>query len=324
MSTQVEPLEHTVNPAAAATILSDLIAVLLPAASQAVVGQPASKPARTSTVTGDYSSRSSNSSLAATWVPLLLRLTAALEQAMRFEAQWGPSQPELEASNVFGRWGALFAKHFPFGAAWGATYVLLSTKSHAEVNCFDCFAADAPAGQESDRDSTTSSQHALLQWLLDNTPSEQLPAVQQRVLSMLCTAAKVCVSAGGPMQLVQVTDAYSCIFHTAWGVLGRLLPVQAAPTSSNAAAAPAGEGSSSSSTQVSGGTEQQVSAAGAAAPGQHNPAGSSSSRADACCAALSWMPLLGRCFLQASHEMASILKQFAPESASPNNPQQQE
>ena len=281
-STSTEPLDCTVSPAAAATILSGLIAVLLPAATQAIMGQPASTPASNTAATGSISrSRNRNRSLAVTWVPLLLRLTGALEQAMRFEAQWGPSQPELQASHEFDEFPGLLAG-FTQGPAWGATYLLLSQWSHSWYEWLKPLAAPEQTlhGTSS---SSGARRPALLQWLLDNTPTRQLPAVQQRVLSVLCTAAKVCLSTEGPIQLTQVTEAY--IFHTAWSVLGRLLPVNTAPTGSTTAAQTSGVGSSSQGIGVA-----------APATGQ-NPAGAASSNADA---AMSWLSLLGRCFLQAS------------------------
>jgi hypothetical protein len=306
-----EPHEHRVSPASAASVLSGLFAVLLPAATHAVM-----EPASNSTAT---SSRSRNRSLAATWVPLLLRLTGALEQAMRFEAQWGPSQPELQALKPFKFWGG-FAKIFPQGAAWGATFVLLSTEAHATLNGFDLFAPKPTAGQEVHGGDHTScsSKPALLQWMLDNTPTRQLPAVQQWVLSALCTAAKVCRSAEGSNQLGQVTMAYSCIFHTAWSVLARLLSDKATPYGSNAAATTAGASSSSSSSQGLGALEQQETAAAAA--GQQDPARGSSSHA---ATALSWLSLMGRCFLQASQQTTSTLQQCAA-SASLDDSQQED
>jgi hypothetical protein len=309
-STSTEPLDCTVSPAAAATILSGLIAVLLPAATQAIMGQPASTPASNTAATRSISrsrNRNRNRSLAVTWVPLLLRLTGTLEQAMRFEAQWGPSQPELQASHEFDEFPGLLAG-FTQGPAWGATYLLLSQWSHSGYEWLKPLAAPEQTlhGTSSSSDAR---RPALLQWLLDNTPTRQLPAVQQRVLSVLCTAAKVCLSTEGPIQLTQVTEAYRCIFHTAWSVLGRLLPLRTAPTVSSTAAQTAGVGSSSQGIGVA-----------APATGQ-NPAGAASSNADA---AMSWLSLLGRYFLQASQQMATNLEQCAAETAPGSDTQQQQ
>jgi hypothetical protein len=289
--------------------------VLLPAATQAVLEQPVSTFANASNTTATGSSSSSNSGRAGNWLPLLLRLTAALEQAMRFEAQLGSSLPELAASKVLGRWCGI-AQEFPSGAAaWGATYVLLSPQAHADL---DWFTTNSPAERAFDREraiSSENSQPVLLRWMLDNTPTTQLPAVQQPVLSMLCTAAKLCISAHSTIQLVQVTEAYRCILPTAWSVLARLLPQQAAATDSNAVAVATGEGSSSQS--PSGREQQETAAAAAAAISQQIPADKFSSHADA---ALSWLSLLGRCFLQASRQLASSLQPCAAEPASTSSP----
>jgi hypothetical protein len=325
-----------VSPAAAASVLSGLIARLLPAATQVVMGEASGTPKSTTTTSSSSSSAhvaassgssrsrssSSNSSLAATWVPLLLRLTGALEQAMRFEAQWGPSQPDLNASQVLHHWGGMAGK-FPQGLAWGATYMLLSQQRHAVQDHFSYW-LETKAGQlliDRLQDvvcTRHSHQPALLQWMLDNTPLQQLPVAQQRVLSLLCTAAKVCLSAEGGRQHVQSNALYDGIVHTAWGVLGRLLPQQTVIDGSRTATAQADDGSSNSSgsSQNSRAPEHQA----AAAVGQQNPAGGTVSHADA---ALSWLSLLGRCFLQASQQMASTIKQCAPDSAASSNSQQQ-
>jgi hypothetical protein len=278
------------------------------------MGQAAST--RTNSTTASGSGRVRNSSIAATWVPLVLRLLGALEQAMRFEAQWGPSKQEVEASKIFTFWGEL-ATLFPHGAAWGATFVLLSQAAHAELDWLDCPNSNSAAAVDGGDDSDWNSKPALLQWMLDNTPTRQLYTVQQRVLSVLCTAAKAGLSAEGSKQLGQVTTAYSCIFHTAWSVLARLLPQKAAPTASNAAAAIAGMCSSSSS-QGPGRTQQQIKAA--AAVGQPNPACSTTQGE----AALSWLSLVGRCFLQASNQIDSTLKQCAAQSVLTRDTQQQD
>jgi hypothetical protein len=210
-------------------------------------------------------------------------------------------------------WGQ-FCQQFSQGSsAWGAIFVLLSTKAHAG---FDWLNPIQPGGSRpqseagqgragGNSNSSDGSQAKLLQRMLDNTPTGQLPAVQQRVLSVLCTAAKVCLSAEGDMQVCQVTEAYRCMIQMAWSVLPRLLQPQAAPTGNNAAAAPAGEGSSStsssaanSSSKGSGGSVQEVTVA--ASMGQQNPVSGPPGHADV---ALSWLSLLGRCFLQASQSI---------------------
>ena len=312
------------SPAAAASVLSGFIARLLPAATQALMGQPSISPTSNTTTSNSSSSRNRNSNPAATWVPLLLRLTAALEQAMRFEAQWGPSQPDLVATKVLGFWGEMAGK-FPQGLAWGATYVLLSQQEHTALDHFSYW-LETEAGQllidqlQDDVCTSHSHQPALLQWLLDNTPPEQLPAAQQRVLGLFCTAAKVCLIAERGRQHVQVNALYDGIFHTAWGVLGRLLPQETVNHGSRTATTQAGDGSSSSSSSQHSRTPDYKAAAAAVAVGQHNPAGGSSSHTDA---ALPWLPLLGRCFLQASQQMASTIKQCVPDSAASSDSQQQ-
>jgi hypothetical protein len=187
------------------------------------MGQSASTP---STNLPSNSSQGRSSSLAATWVPLLLRLLAALEQGMRFEAQWGPSQPEVDAKG-FDLLGELAGKLVQ-GPAWGATYLLLSQNPHP---AFDWLESPAGADQAARSSSTSSHDHqpALLQWLLDNTPPEQLPAVQQQVLSLLCTTSKVCLSAQGGSQLTQAAEVQDCIFHTAWGVWTGCCPCKQRP-----------------------------------------------------------------------------------------------
>jgi hypothetical protein len=339
-----------VSPAAAASIWSGLIAVLVPAVTCEVMRQASTAPTSNSTASSSSSSTPSNSNgnskstLAATWVPLLLRLTAALEQAMRFEAQWGLSQAELQASPAYHFWGNL-AGTFPQGNAWGAASMLLSTGAHANIDRASALnwlestarasAAErtATAGPSQHRDimsmmlASSDSNHqprpALLQWMLDSTPTRQLPAVQQRVLSMLCTAAKVCRSAEGSPQLAQVAEAYDFTFRTAWGVLGRLLPQPglAAPSSGNAAATLAGDRSSSSgSSSTSGSGEGQGTEGSPLTTAQKNPAGSASSQAGA---ALPWLSLMGRCFLEASQQMSSIIKQCTPDPAPQGSTQQQ-
>jgi hypothetical protein len=138
--------------------------------------------------------------------------------------------------------------------------------------------------------------------MLDNTPPNQLPAAQQHMLSLLCTMAKVGVSAEGSKQLCTVHLACSGMLSTAKDVLMQLLTQQPAGfgTATSSAAQPAatpGSGSSSSSSSSS-----QASGSAAAAGG-HNTAGSVQTDA-----VLSWLSLLGRCFLQASQQMSSSLE----------------
>lgn len=189
--------------------------------------------------------------------------------------------------------------------------MLISPAAHAEFSWLHPTADQVPLRDVAARQGD---QPVLLEWMLDNTPLRQLPAVQQRVLSVLCTMAKVCFSAVEANKQLEVAEAYGRIFRTAWHVLARLLPQTGAPTGSQAAAAATG----GSSSQDSGSAEQQ--GATAAATGQ-TPAGGSSSHAGA---ALSWLPLLGRCFLQASQQMSRASQQRAAGSAAGSNQQKQD
>jgi hypothetical protein len=137
---------------------------------------------------------SKDDSLAATWQPLLLRMATALDQGIRFEAQWGPSHPEVkEASQLFSTFGEI-AGEVPGGTAWLATFLLLSPAAHAEYGWLYS-EQSKQEGQEAG-DDALSAQPSLLQWLLDNTPAGELPAVQQQLLGVLFTASKVCPSLG--------------------------------------------------------------------------------------------------------------------------------
>jgi hypothetical protein len=267
------------SPGAAVNVLSCVIAVLLPLATRSVLAQQA----------GNNSS--ANKALSATWVLLLLRLTAALEQGMRFEAQCAASRAEVEGAAVFGGISGQLAKDVPnWTASWLATFLLLSPTAHEKYGWMYEVGDKAKSGDQE--------QPALLKWMLDNTPPNQLPAAQQRMLSLLCTMAKVGVSAEGSKQLCTVHLACSGMLSTAKDVLMQLLTQQPAGfgTATSSAAQPAATpgSSSSSSSQASG---------SAAAAGGHNTAGSVQTDA-----VLSWLSLLGRCFLQASQQMSSSLE----------------
>jgi hypothetical protein len=225
-----------VSPAAAANAMSCIIAVLLPLATQAVVVQPASTAA-CDTVAAASSNQSNEASLAADWVPLLLHLTAALERAMRFEVKFGPTQPELLATQLFDGFGDV-AGDGPQGcAAWLAKFLLLSPAAHKQYGWL--------YGQDKGSETSPEDQVPLLQWMLNNAAPEQLLAVQQRLLSVLCTVSKLSLAATTNMQLTHANQAYKGILHTAAQVLTQLLPpmadfgLQAARTAAKAAAASA-------------------------------------------------------------------------------------
>jgi hypothetical protein len=287
------------SPGVAATVLSFVIALLLPLATQAVLAQ------QTSSTAASSSSKSSNKSLAGTWVPLLLGLTAALEQGIRFEAQFGPTKAELESTELLGPVSSI-AKDVPRGSgAWLASFILLSPAVHDKYGWM--FSADehAQRGQQE--------QTALLHWMLDNTPPSQLPIAQQRVLSLLCTTPKVGVSAEGRKQLTMVHQSYRGIFSTAEHVLNQLLSQQSAASSTIAmrAAVYAADAAAtpSSSSQTS----------GRAAPADVHKT-IIGPTADA---VMSWLSLLGRCFLQLSQHMSSSLKQRAAGSDTSSSRRQQ-
>jgi hypothetical protein len=381
-----------VSPAAAATALSCVIATLLPLATQAVLAQEvstatcdmvtssSSSSSTAATASGTASSNPNpDTSLASAWVPLLLRLTTALEQAMRFEAKYGPSQTDLQATQFDG-YGKVAGDGPNGSAAWLATFLLLTPTAHAQYGWM----------YRVDKGSATPSEDhpALLNWLLDNIPPDQLPAVQQRLLSVLITASKVSLSAKGSKQLAQANQAFSGMLRTALQVLQRLLPQpmgysadagsaqaavssssqvsgtaasaasearaatdssiddlgQAAVTAQALQAAGGGGGSSSSSSSGSQGSGSVIQAA---AQG-HDSAGSSTedSIQEASAAAaeddglqgeiqldtgnfdpaavLAWLSLLGRCFVQASHQLTRRVQQHAAGSDVGSGPRLQD
>jgi hypothetical protein len=211
-----------VTHAAAVTVLASIIAVLLPAATRAVMAQPAGTSAHKTAAGSTKSGLLEKPSLAATWVLLLLRLTATLEQAMRFEARAGPSQAEMEATVIFDCYNAMVRDGPYCSAAWLAAFLLMSPVGHHHYGWM--------SSKKQQDNELPGDWPALLLWMLDNATPEQLPAAQQRVLSLLCTAAKMCSGAQDSKQHVLVTQACSVILRTAGHVLTQLLPQrEAAP-----------------------------------------------------------------------------------------------
>jgi hypothetical protein len=195
-------------------------------------------------------------------------------------------------------------KDSPTGSAvWFATFLLLSPAAHANEHARMCTqgVSQPPADQP-----------ALLQWLLDNAPPSQLPAAQQRVLRLLCTAAKVCLrgsqGTATSKQLTHIMRAYWGITQTAMLVLAQppgaavVLPKLEAPSSSQATASQAPSAAISS---------RNSSGSAAATTGQ-GLAGSCSPHAKA---VMSWLSLLGHCFLQSSEQLSNRLQQHAAGSA---------
>jgi hypothetical protein len=123
---------------------------------------------------------------------------------------------------------------------------------------------------------------------------------------LLCTVAKAC--AAGGKQIAHLSDVYTRTIRIAEHVLVQLLPQQAAPQA--AAIAPAASTDCSSSGSGNNSSSSHVSGSAAAAMEHQDIASPFSAEA-----VMSWLSLLGRCFLQACQHMFSSLQQIAAQPA---------
>jgi hypothetical protein len=323
------------SPAVIVATLAGHIASLIPNITPAVVG-PTSKPpsSNSSSSSGRLSksqpcpdcfspsrsrsrSRSSSSaSLALDWAPLLTDLAAVLQHSMRFEAQHGPSRPDMDE-----RWLGMY-RDIPQGPTWVAAHLFTTCADHSVFDVYLPTEGDSvsdlpprdvrlellkpmPPKKESPGD-----RPSLLLWLLDRASAEQQAQVRQRVLGLLGTALKLCRQSETHREVGIVANFYRGCLKTVWAAVQQL---QDSEDCTN------GAGSSSG-----GSTAATASSAGSAA-GSNSSSSSNSSSMSEGCVYIPWLVLLGRVLTQ-SHLVLFAARHWAKQGvAEPiRSPQQAE
>lgn len=277
------------SPAVVVATLAGHIASLTPNITPAVVGAASKPPSSNSNSSSKSSGGSSkkvskskpcadcsspsksssggsntSASLALGWVPLLIDLAAVLQHSMRFEAQHGPSQPDMDD-----RWQGMY-RNIPQGPTWVATHLFTTCADHSVFDVYVPTKGDS-VSEPPPRDvrlallkpmppvkQSPGDQPSLLLWLLDRAPAEQQAQVREHVLGLLGTAQKLCRKPESVREVGIVANFHKGCLKVVWAVVQQLqdsedwVPGAGSSSSGNTAGTYASAGSNSSSSTSEG------------------------------------------------------------------------
>lgn len=259
--------------------------------------------------TGDSGSGSGSGSAGPTdndWLLLLQDMVSVLQRSMRYEAQHGPSQPDMDH-----RWQGMY-NYVPQGPTWTAAHLLASCADHSvfdiyipsqdgtapkkkglsqrepQPSLFDLALEDDLQYKGKALDVKPGDKASLLLWLLDRAPAEQQAVVRQQVLELLCTMLKLSKRPQTPDQVITVSSCHKGVMRVVWEVLQQLQDHELLSG-----------GAAGNSSSAAGGAEKD----------------SSSTAQPEGCAYAPWLGLLGRVFLQ-SAQILSASRQCAQHALS--------